>query len=106
MVSTPSTELQDFIRAYEAALQCHGAAALEQFLREPGPPLSRAVLRELVGADLAHGWKRGRPRPLVAYQSVVPELFRDREILQEVAYREYRLRLDAGERPTPLEYQR
>jgi eukaryotic-like serine/threonine-protein kinase len=106
MVSTPPTELRDFLRAYEAAREHNAGAALEEFLPEPGHPLYRAVLRELVSADLAHGWRRGRPRALAAYQSVVPELFRDHEALQEVAYREYRLRLDAGDRPTPLEYQR
>jgi serine/threonine protein kinase/Tfp pilus assembly protein PilF len=36
---------------------------------------------------------------------VFPELFTDRETAREVAHQEYRLRLEAGERPAPMEYE-
>jgi serine/threonine protein kinase/Flp pilus assembly protein TadD len=106
MVSTQLTELGDIVRAYEAAQERDNGVALEEFLPASGHPHYRAILRELVSADLACGWKRGRPRPLEAYRAVVPELFRDREALQEIAYREYCLRLNAGDQPTAREYER
>jgi serine/threonine protein kinase/tetratricopeptide (TPR) repeat protein len=106
MVSTPGNALEDFVRAFETAQGRDGGAAVEEFLPEPGHPLYRRVLRELIGADLTYGWKQGRPRRLEVYQAVVPALFQDREALQEVAYREYCLRLEAGDGPTPQEYER
>jgi hypothetical protein len=36
---------------------------------------------------------------------LLPELFRDAENVQEIAFEEYRLRLQAGENPEPVEYQ-
>src|SRR5262245_36974950 len=106
MVHSEITELSDFVRAYETVQEQDGWAPVEKFLPEPGHPLYLRVLRELVCVDLAYGWKRRRPQRLALYQFLFPELFRDREALQEVALREYRLRQEAGERPTPLEYQR
>ena len=44
------------------------------------------------------GWRTTRP--------VFPEVFEDPELLHAMAYEEYRLRQQAGERPTPDEYRR
>jgi serine/threonine protein kinase/tetratricopeptide (TPR) repeat protein len=106
MAGSPFTELSDFVRAYEAVQEREGWAPLEEFLPGPSHPLYPAVLRELVCIDLEYGWKRRRPRRLAAYRTVFPELFQDPQSLQEIAHLEYRLRLDAGEQATPLEYER
>src|SRR5205085_5659837 len=98
-------ELDDFIRAYEAAQARAGEADLTTFLPDPDHPLYRPVLRELVRVDLEYGWERGQPKRLSEYQGLFPELFRDPEGLEEIAFEEYRLRQQAGENPAPLEYQ-
>ena len=51
-------------------------------------------------------WERGHPRRLEEYQSTFPSLFEDRDLLNAMAYEEFRLRLQAGEGPTPAEYHR
>jgi hypothetical protein len=98
-------ELDDFIRAYEAAQAQAGQADLMAFLPNPDHPLYHQVLCELVRVDLEYGWERGRPKRLEEYQHWFPELFRDPESVQEIAFEEYRLRQQAGENPAPDEYQ-
>jgi serine/threonine protein kinase/tetratricopeptide (TPR) repeat protein len=105
MAGLHSTELSDFVRAYERCQNQEGGAPLKEFLPEPCHPLYLTVLREMVCIDLEYGWKRKQPRPLESYRLLVPELFADPESMREVALQEYRLRLEAGQRPTPLEYQ-
>ena len=104
--SLPGMELDDFIRAYEAAWDGGEPVDLKTFLPEPGHPLYGLLLRELVRVDLEYTWDRGRPRPLEDYQATFPELFRDRESLHAITFEEYRLRREAGEKPTPAEYER
>jgi DNA-directed RNA polymerase specialized sigma24 family protein len=98
-------ELDDFIRAYEAAQASAGQVDLAAFLPTPDHPLYRQVLRELVRVDLEYGWEHGRPKRLEEYQRLFPELFRDPESVQEIAFEEYRLRQQAGENPGPDDYQ-
>jgi serine/threonine protein kinase/tetratricopeptide (TPR) repeat protein len=100
-----SGELDDFIRAYEAAQAGAGDAHLASFLPAPDHPLYCAVLRELVRVDLEYGWERGRPKRLTDYCSLFADLFRDSKSLEEIAFEEYRLRQQAGENPSPLEYE-
>jgi hypothetical protein len=50
------------------------------------------------------GWAQGRGKRLDDYQADFPELFRDPESLEQIAYEEYRVRRRTGERPTHIEY--
>ncbi len=99
-------ELDDFVRAYEAAWACVERADLRAFLPKPDHPLYVSVLREVVRVDLDFRWERGQPRPLEEYRNWFPELFSDRESLQAITFEEYRLRRLAGENATPAEYER
>ena len=51
-------------------------------------------------------WRRGQPRRLEHYRDRFPDLFVDPELVHAMAFEEYRLRLQAGERPTPADYRR
>ncbi len=104
----PSSALQldPIIRAYEAAQVRDGQADLVPFLPPEGHALRREALRELIRVDLEYGWERGRPRRLEEYQELFPELQGDLTGLHDIAYEEYRLRLQAGQRPAPEEYER
>jgi serine/threonine protein kinase/lipoprotein NlpI len=101
-----SLELDNFIQAFEAARGRGDQADLAAFLPGRDHPLYQAVLRELVCIDLEYGWERGQPRRLEDYQPAFPELFHDKESLQQIAFEEYRLRRQAGQDATPVDYER
>jgi hypothetical protein len=96
--------LDDFVEAYESAQARDGHADLADYLPEPGSPLYRRVLVELVRVDLEYGWKRGRPCRVEEYLARFPRLGEDRESLHDIAFEEYRLRRQAGEDVAPAEY--
>jgi hypothetical protein len=98
-------ELDDFIQAFEVARAQVPQADLTAFLPSPDDPLYRRVLRELIRVDLEYGWERDRPKSLDEYRQSFPELFRDPESVQEIAFEEYRLRQQAGENPAAVEYE-
>jgi HD-GYP domain-containing protein (c-di-GMP phosphodiesterase class II) len=97
-------DVDQFIEAYEAAL-LEGPADLAQFLPPSSHVLYPAVVLELIRVDLEQSRKHGRPRRLEEYQPAFPRVFQDRDAVQELAFEEYRLRLQAGENPSPAEYQ-
>ncbi|MBI3469333.1 MAG: protein kinase, partial [Planctomycetes bacterium] len=98
------TELEECVEAFEDAYVQEDQAEIAGFLLGLEHPLYLDALRELVRVDLEYGWARGRGRRLEEYQDQFPELFRDPECLQQIAYEEYRVRQRAGERPTHAEY--
>src|SRR4051812_35803210 len=98
--------LDDFIEAFEEA-QARGLAAdLADFLPREGHPLYPQVLRELVRVDLEYGWARGRPPLRGEYRRRFPALFAAPAAARDIAFEEYRLRHQAGERPAPGDYRR
>jgi serine/threonine protein kinase/tetratricopeptide (TPR) repeat protein len=99
-------ELDRFVAAYESCQTRQGHAEIRAFLPEPRHPLYLSVLRELVRVDLEYGWERGRAPRAEEYFAAFPELKADPESVREIAFEEYRLRQQAGERPSPAEYQR
>jgi serine/threonine protein kinase/tetratricopeptide (TPR) repeat protein len=99
-------ELEEFVEAYESVRVGDAGADLSAFLPARDHPLYLAVLCELVRVDLEYGWRGGRPRRLEEYEARFPELFQDRERVQEIAFEEYRLRRQLGDNPTPGEYGR
>jgi serine/threonine protein kinase/tetratricopeptide (TPR) repeat protein len=98
-------ELDGLVAAYEVAKVHNGNALWTDFLPPREHPLFLAVLRELVRIDLEAAWDEGRPQSLEEYLNRFPELARDREGLREIAFEEYRLRCQAGQRPSLTEYQ-
>src|SRR5258708_6931205 len=99
-----AASLDDYVEAFEQAWRSARDVDLKAFLPPAGDPLYAPVLRELVRIDLELGWESNRPRSLEDYRERFPELFRDPESLQQVAFEEYRLRRQAGQAPTPEEY--
>jgi serine/threonine protein kinase/lipoprotein NlpI len=97
-------ELDDYVAAYEEARAAGGGPRLDDFLPPEGHKLRRPALRELVRVSMELDRREGCPRPLEDYLRSYPALVDDPAGLGEVAYEEYRLRLLAGERPTPEEY--
>jgi serine/threonine protein kinase/Tfp pilus assembly protein PilF len=103
---TPHSELDQFVEAFELALERGDCAQPAAFLPEPGHPLYRDVLRELIRVDLEFSWQHGRKKLLEEYTASCPQAFSDPSVLHEIAFEEYRLRRLAGEEPDPREYER
>jgi serine/threonine protein kinase/Tfp pilus assembly protein PilF len=100
-----SWSLDDYVEAYETAQRRDGHAEIGEFLPPPEQPLYLDVLRELVRVDLEFGWEGGAPRPLAEYVQRFPRLGQDLGALEAVAFEEYRLRCQAGQTPSPEDYQ-
>ena len=83
------------IGAFESA-RADGPVDLAGFLPAGGDSRRVAVLVELIRIDLEMGWTAGLPTPLAQYQRQFPEAFRERSSRQELAFEDYRQRLQAG----------
>jgi serine/threonine protein kinase/tetratricopeptide (TPR) repeat protein len=98
--------IDEIVDAYETARALGDPADLEVFLPPPDHPEYLAILCELIRVDLEHCWRDGCPHRLDHYRGRFPELFQHRRFVQEIAFEEFRLRRQAGEDPSPLEYRR
>jgi hypothetical protein len=98
-------ELSALVAAFESA-RGHGPADLAAFLPPAGNPLRLTVLIEFIRIDLEAGWSAGRPTPLADYARRFPEAFRNPDARGELAFEEYRQRVQAGQDPDPSEYAR
>jgi serine/threonine protein kinase/Tfp pilus assembly protein PilF len=105
-VSCSPAALDRFVAAYEEARAQDRHADLRRFLPEPGHPLYRRALTELIRVELELDWQGGRGKRLEAYLHDFPELEQAPEVLEAIAYEEYRLRQVAGDNPAPEEYRR
>jgi serine/threonine protein kinase/Tfp pilus assembly protein PilF len=94
------------VEEYESARSRGETVDLARFLPPCAHPQYLAILCELVRVDLEYSWQDGRPNRLDHYRNQFPELFGDQRRVQEIAFEEFRLRRQAGEDPSPLEYRR
>ncbi len=99
-------EVGEVVEAYESALARGSRVEVAEFAPPSEHPERLAILCELVRVDLEHRWEQGQGRPLEDYCTRFPALFEDPALTREMAFEEYRLRLQAGESPTPQEYRR
>src|SRR5262249_30842363 len=93
-------DVEHYLELYESAQVRDGHADLARFLPPADDPHYLRVLRELACLELEYGWKCGRPKRMQDFADAYPLLFEDSESLQALAFEEYRLRLQGGERPT------
>ena len=100
------TSVDEVVEAYESTRARDGRGDLDPFLPDPDHPEYLAILCELIRVDLEYSWQDGRRNRLDHYRGRFPELFRERQWVQEIAFEELRLRRQAGEDTSPLEYRR
>src|SRR5687768_9591135 len=93
------TGLSDCVRAFETSRRKSSQTRLGDYLPAAGNPERLRTLAELVRVDMEYGWTERRALRLEAYLRDYPELVDDAALLGEVAFEEYRLRCDHGERP-------
>src|SRR5262249_17944346 len=99
-------EVDAYVWAFERAYADWGGADPAAFLPPSDHPLHSTVLRELVRVDMEYGWDRRCPKDLDEYLRAFPALSRDRDALGGLAFEEFRPRRQAGEDPSPDEYER
>jgi serine/threonine protein kinase/tetratricopeptide (TPR) repeat protein len=102
----PWPSVDDVVEAYESDRAGGGRVDIAEFLPGAGHPEYLAILCELIRVDLEYSWQDRRPNRLDHYRERFPELFGDSRWVQEIAFEEFRLRRQAGEDPSPLEYRR
>ena len=98
--------IDEIVDAYETARALGDPADLAVFVPPPDHAEYLPILCELIRVDLEYSWQDGRPHRLGHYRGRFPELFQDRLWVQKIAFEEFRLRRQAGEDPSPLEYRR
>ncbi len=98
-------ELVQRVEQFEAARAERGEVSLAEFLPTADHPLYLDIAAELIRVDLEHSWASRNPKPLAWYREQWPAVFDDPDALAGVAYEEFRLRLEAGEPVSTMEYQ-
>jgi serine/threonine protein kinase/tetratricopeptide (TPR) repeat protein len=97
--------LDDYLSAYDSARVGSAHVDLSEFVPDPEDPHYMEVLGSLIIRDMQNGWADSNPRRMADYQRLFPASLSDRALLERVTREEYRLRLEAGERPTFEEYE-
>lgn len=98
------SSIEEILDAYEQARATDRATSLSSFLPERDHPLRAEAMRELVRVDLEYAFNEGSGRTLESYRHEFPELFDNLANLSELAFEEYRLRLQSGEPISPDSY--
>jgi tetratricopeptide (TPR) repeat protein/tRNA A-37 threonylcarbamoyl transferase component Bud32 len=98
-----SAKLERIVESFEAAWLQGQRPSLEEYLPS-GATIGRAVLVELVHADLEYRLKAGEAVRVEIYLRSYPELAGDREVLLDLMASEYELRRRGEPDLTPEEY--
>ena len=100
------TELESRASAFERKWFDRGEAELVDVAPARNHPQYESILGELICIDIEMRWSRHRPRPLTDYRRQYAPLFRNSALVEQMAFEEYRQRVQAGEAVDPLEYER
>ena len=96
--------VEDRLEAFEAAVAARPNTPIDGFLPERSHAKFLTIATELIRVALELAWGRGQRMLLDEFHARYPELFRDEEIRNQLAFEEYRLRRLAGEEVLPSEY--
>lgn len=98
-------EMDRYAGAFERAWQSEGTPSVTEFLPPREHPLYEPTLGELIRIDLEMRWTRGQPKRLLEYCAEFPVPFRNAVLLRDIAFEEYRQRLQAGDQPDRAQYE-
>jgi serine/threonine protein kinase len=99
-------QVEELANRLEAAWQKGGAVDLAAFLPEPGSPIRKSTLLELIKVDMECRWKKGQAVVLEVYVDKFSELGRARDLPATLIFEEYRVRQLHGDRPPIEQYQK
>src|SRR5258707_1129815 len=97
-------DVDDYVESYESARARDGRASIDDHQPPEGHPRKLAILCELIRVELEFRREGGEPARLEDYRGRFPLVFDDPDLVEALAFEEYRLRLQDGEVPTPSEY--
>lgn len=97
-------DLDRLANEFERAWQETGKAELAKYLPSRDHSHFDRIACELVCIDMEMRWSRGESKSLTEYRGEYPHLFHNPAVLQELAYEDYRQRLQAGLSTEPWEY--
>lgn len=100
----PNT-LDDFVEAFESARAENPRVELLDYLPPATDVLYAQVAAELIRIDMEHSWNNGQRKPLQEYRKLLPGVFENKQLLEEIAFEEYRLRQQAGEQVSQDQYE-
>ncbi|MEZ6041373.1 MAG: protein kinase [Planctomycetaceae bacterium] len=108
---TPDPSLNDrlvnvdsCVEAYESACTVNGTANPDEFLPERTHPDFRTIAIELLRVDLEYNWNEGQHDRLDQHFENYPDVLNDSDAISQLAFEDYRLRLQAGQSVTPQFY--
>jgi serine/threonine protein kinase/Tfp pilus assembly protein PilF len=102
-MATKVSELDDFVERFEAAVADGLPADPLDFAPKSQHPEYEQIVAELIRVDLERSFG-GRSRSLTEYAQRFPCVLNNAQRLSEIAFEEYRVRLNAGEPVTPNDY--
>ena len=99
-------DLESFVDAFEGARAGYDNASIEEFFPAREHMQYDEIVAELLRIDMELGWGRGEPVALEAYRERFAEVLAEPHRFEGLAFEDYRLRCQAGQPVTPVEYRR
>ena len=99
-----SHELDEIVDAFESAIAAGHSCAPQDFLPQRSNPEFERIVVELVRVDLERNWRNGVPKSAEDYVLDFPDVFADRHLRSLIAYEEFRVRCQLGEKLQPEEF--
>ena len=104
--SRPRRTLGEIVEEFEFAWNLDDDADVSAFLPPSDDPSFERVALELLRVDLERRWRIGQAKPVEEYVRQFPDVLRRSDLIEQLAYEEYRLLKEHGEPVNPLDYAR
>ena len=98
--------LNEIVDAFETRRAQDQQTQIDAFLPDRADPEYARVALELMRVDLEHSWRDGSPKSLEEYKNRFGEVLSDHAALRELAYEDYRQRVQSGETIRRDDYRR
>ncbi len=98
--------LGEIVEEFELTWNVDGNADVVDFLPSPDDPAFERVALELLRVDLERRWRSGHAKTVEQYLRQFPELLHRSDLIEQLAYEEYRLLREHGEPVVPADYAR
>ena len=99
------SKLDSIVESFESAYVADVIPAIEDFLPDHSDPDFQEILLELLRVDMEYRWSSGDPKRLAEYLSQFESELSDPQLVTQLAFEEYRLRIESGESVTKASYQ-
>ena len=98
------TSINEVIEAYESSREQGKRPRLHELLPREDHESYSQIACELIRVDMEYSWNEGQRKRLCDFQEALPKVFADPDLSKQIAFEEYRLRIQAGEQVIPRDY--